>query len=88
MRQAIFAAAVGTVLLICCLGASAQSILLAADAPISNETGLTLGLVLGAISLVGWGAWQLARYITTQEERIKRLERLEKIEKDGRDDSD
>lgn len=72
MIRYIVATAFGTALLICCLGASAQNVI--AQQTISDSTGLTLGLVIGAISLVGWGAWQIARYTLRLEERIKRLE--------------
>lgn len=72
MTRYIFAAALGTMILLACLGASAQS-LMAAET-INESTGLTLGLVIGAIGLVSWGAWHIARYTLRLEERIRRLE--------------
>lgn len=72
MNRAILIYAIGLCLLICCLGASAQGIL-AAD-PIDESTGITLGIVTGAIFAVAVGAWKIARYTRDLEERIRELE--------------
>jgi hypothetical protein len=77
VTRAILIYAIGLCLLICCLGASAQGVL-AASEPIDESTGITLGIVCGAIGIVAWGAWQISRYTQNLEERIRDLENRDK----------
>lgn len=66
--------ATGTVSLIIVGVTQASSII--ADGNVSESTGITLGLVIGAIGLVAVGAWQLSKYVSAQESRLKRIEEV------------
>lgn len=85
MIRSLVALFIGVSTLICCLGATAQP-LFTADAIITEGTGLTLSLVIGAIAFVGWGAYQLGLYVMRQDQRIKVLE--EALKKRGSVDDD
>ena len=73
MIRSIVLICFGVAMLVCCLGASAEQAILAEN--IGDGTGITLGLVLGAIGMVAVGGYWLGTYITRQESRIRELER-------------
>lgn len=55
-------------------GANAVQTVIADGNIVSESTGITLGLVTGAIVFVAVGAWRLANYVSNQEARLKRIE--------------